>query len=177
MRRLYTIICLLFFGRLFGQNVEDLDKYRLDTLSLSGISSNKVIIFKNEGLAFLVDYRDFKDSALFFAKEYRQTDKSQASKVATLLKKAKRQLRSRDTAWMDTEYYNLIGFHFVERFIASQIDKGKIAIQDLSIKKELLKIIRVTGNFIRGPLNAWSGRRYYKVGSNVHFALVTTSQS
>lgn len=177
MRIFFTILFLFLFCAVFGQKVDDLDKYRMDTLLIEGISVKKVIVFENEALQFFLNYDAFKDSALLFAKAFRRADKSQVGKVARLIKSAKRQLGSGDTAWMKANDYNFIGFHFIEKFVASQIDNRTIAIKLVNGNEPVSKVIRVTGRFIKGPLNAWGGKRYYRLGQNRHFALVTTSQS
>lgn len=157
---------------LLGQKVDNLDQYKLDTLKSDFLSARQVIVFKNEGLFFYLDYKNFKDSVTSFRKAYKRTDKKATKQARLLIRIANERIRNSDTVFMDNEHYNLVGFYFVERFITTQIDQGKCLLKN-SARKTIPIIIRIRGSYIRGTLNGWGGSRYYIPGNENHFAEMT----
>jgi hypothetical protein len=177
MRKLILFICLASCVVASGQNLSGLDKYKIDTLFLTGLEAKRVIVFTNGGLRYLISFDSFKQAALKFRKEYWRTDKQQCKKIKPFLEDCKKLLSLNDTAFMRVEDYNYLGFHFVERFITSQIDNQQVLIQASNSGQLITTVIRVTGSYIKGPLHAWAGKRYFLPGQPDWFIEITTSVS
>jgi hypothetical protein len=176
MRLLFIILTLTLTITSQAQKVSDLDKYSIDTVRLTNFNAKKVIVFKHNDATFYLDFAEYKIAVADFKKMYLKGYKRRLDEVNSALKNAKRQFKKTDTAYMTQQDFNNFGVQPMEKFIATQIDKGNCLVHDIN-NSPLTQIIRVTGSFIRGPLNAWAGRRYYLPGQDKYILLVTTSIS
>jgi hypothetical protein len=178
-------ICLAFFFTMIcaGLKAQSIpfDKFSTDTLHLTPFTAKKIVAYTLNSITFYVDYNDYKKDLRVFWKRYNSGMKTKLApnekpnpdynarwltidSIHTLLKTL---VKKQDTIWLNQKTFDKVGLRQLCDF-TKLIENNKCSIANNKGELQYI-IIRKKGEWYRGPLNAWGGRRYFFPGDNNFF--------
>ena len=182
MRLLLIILTAFTWTNSFGQI--PLDNYTVDTIHLLKFHAKKVVAYKLKQVTVYVSYQNFYKEFLPLYKRYKEGVKGIEKErkrgeyinpdyeprfriLDSTYKFLKAQVKTADTVYLTQTTFDKYQLRELIDF-DKHIEKGTCAITDNNKDPHYI-IIRQKGSWYRGPLAAWSGRRYFLPGQTEFF--------
>ncbi len=187
MRIPLIILAISFCLCVHGQSIP-FDKYTTDTIRLKDFTAKKIVAYEIHSVTVYVNYDDYKKELYIFWKRYNEGIKEISKEkrkgeyinsdykprykvIDSVYKLLNKQIKTSDTIYLSQKPFDKVGLRCLMD-LDKQIEKGTCAITDNKNNKQYI-IIRQKGEWYRGPLNAWGGRRYFLIGQTSYFLEAT----
>ena len=164
----FIIIQSCLYNQVKSQTTSYMDKYHVDTLSLSVRSFPKTVAYQYHSIVFYVDYNSFKQVVINKLLSYQPYRKST---YEATLKKLNSDIKKSDTVCLTQNTFDSVEIIPFDSFLIQQIENNNCVIRDANNNIQT-EIIRVKETKYYKP-GIWGGRTYYLKGAKEFFIQLT----